>query len=63
MVFKDINRILCKNGWYVARINGSHHQYKHKDFSNCVTVPNHGHSDLSINILKNLERGTGLSFR
>lgn len=63
MVFKDIDKLLRKNNWYIARIKGSHFQYKHTDISYCVTVPNHGKSDLSINVLKNIEKGTGLSLR
>ena len=42
MVFKEINRILCQNGWYNIRTKGSHFQYVHNDFSFCITVPNHG---------------------
>lgn len=63
MVFKDMDKLLRKNNWYVVRIKGSHYQYRHHDFNYCVTVPNHGKSDLSMCVLKNIEKGTGLSFR
>ncbi len=63
MVFKDVDKVLRKNNWYVVRIKGSHHQYRHHDFGYCVTVPNHGKSDLSLGVLKNVEKGTGLSLR
>lgn len=63
MVFKDIDKILRKNNWYVVRIKGSHYQYKHNNYSYCVTVPNHGKSELSLGILKNIEKGTDLSLR
>ncbi|EOS69434.1 hypothetical protein C818_02606 [Lachnospiraceae bacterium MD308] len=63
MVFKKIDKLLRKNNWYVARVKGSHYQYKHADYNYCITVPNHGKSDLSIGVLKNIEEKTGLSFR
>ena len=64
MGFKEINRKLESNGWRVIRINGSHFQYAHPDYSGkVVTVPNHGKRDISIGIVKNIEKGTGLSLR
>ncbi len=61
MVFKDIKKVLLANGWVVARINGSHFQFKNPD-GYVVTVPNHGNKDISRGVLKNIEKGTGLSF-
>lgn len=64
MVFKDIKRVLVSNGWRVVRINGSHYQFSHPDYpGRVVTVPNHGKKDISLAVLKNIERGTGLSLR
>ncbi len=63
MVFKEVNKILCKNGWYNIRTKGSHYQYKHSNFPSCVTVPNHGSKEISIGVIKNLEKATGLSLR
>jgi predicted RNA binding protein YcfA (HicA-like mRNA interferase family) len=63
MVFREVDSILRKNGWYVVRIKGSHHQYAHSNYGHCVTATNHGSKDLSLLVLKNLQKGTGLSFR
>lgn len=62
MVFREVNKVLRKNGWSVVRIHGSHYQYAHSCYGNCITVPNHGSKDISVGVLKNLEKGTGLSF-
>lgn len=64
MTYRQVTRILRDNGWKEIRSKGSHHQ-----FTNCdnpggvVTVPHHGNKDISRGVLKNLEEGTGLSFR
>jgi len=63
MTFREVDKILRKNGWKCIRINGSHHQYQKNNAGPTVTVPNHKGRDISIGVLKNLERGTGLSFR
>ena len=60
--FKKIEKTLFTNGWRCVRINGSHYQYKHPDISGTITVPNHNGKDLSIGVVKNLEKLTGLSF-
>lgn len=61
--FKNIEKKMVTNGWFLVRINGSHHQYKHPINPNTITIPNHSNKDLSVNILKNLEKITGLSLR
>lgn len=63
MVFKAIDKKLCKNGWYRVRINGSHNIYKHEFFSVSISVPNHGKESISTGVIKSLERVTGLSLR
>lgn len=63
MDFRQADKLLRKNGWKVVRINGSHHQYGHEGVGYVVTVPFHKHKDLSPAVIKNLQEGTGLSFR
>lgn len=62
MKYREAKKILERNGYVLVRSKGSHMQFK-----NCkgvtVTVPNHGSKDLSIGVLKSLEKSTGLSFR
>lgn len=41
MRFREIQRKLLDDGWYLADVSGSHYQYKHPEKSGKVTVPNH----------------------
>ena len=62
MTYRQVDKILKSNGWQLVRVKGSHHQYKKAGVDFCASVPNHSGKDLSIGVLKGLERGTGLSF-
>ena len=41
MRFREADRMLKDDGWYVSDISGSHYQYKHPTKPGKVTVPNH----------------------
>lgn len=62
MTFRKLKKILESNGWVVIRTVGSHYQFGKEDNPNTITVPYH-HKDISLFILKNLEKQTGLSLR
>lgn len=49
MTFKEIEKILKKDGWYLYKTIGSHHQYKHYTKPGKVTIPRHN---------KELKKGT-----
>lgn len=61
--FRTIEKKIVANGWFLVRVNGSHYQYKHPDKNLTLTIPNHNGKDLSIGVICNLEKITGLSFR
>lgn len=63
MNFKRIERIILADGWVLVRICGSHYQFKKTGVEKTVVIPNHGNVDISISVLKNLEKNTGLSLR
>jgi predicted RNA binding protein YcfA (HicA-like mRNA interferase family) len=42
MTFKEIERIVKNDGWFLEAIEGSHYHYKHKTKSGKVTIPFHG---------------------
>ena len=63
MNFKKIEKKLTSNGWSLVRICGSHYQYKKANIAKTVVIPNHGSKDISIGVLKNLEKTTGLTLR
>ncbi|MRH43343.1 addiction module toxin, HicA family [Aquibacillus halophilus] len=56
-------KIAQKNGWIHVRTSGSHAQFKKVGINFVATVPIHGNKDLSIGVLKSLEKGTSLSLR
>ncbi|HIR88790.1 MAG TPA: type II toxin-antitoxin system HicA family toxin [Candidatus Fimimorpha faecalis] len=63
MKFREVEKIITANDWKRVRINGSHYQYKKLNSSKTVVIPNHNGKDLSIGVIKNLEKITGLSLR
>ena len=63
MNFKKIERIILADGWVLVRICGSHYQFKKSGVSKTVVIPNHVNKDISIGVLKNLEKITGLSLQ
>ncbi|MVX66948.1 addiction module toxin, HicA family [Clostridium chromiireducens] len=58
MRYREVVKILRKNGYVLVRTAGSHCQYS-KVGSPPITVPNHP-GDIKIGILKSIERATGL---
>lgn len=63
MTFREVEKILKANSWVLIRVSGSHHQFRKTGNPNSITVPNHNGHDLTIGVLKDLEKKTGLSFR
>jgi predicted RNA binding protein YcfA (HicA-like mRNA interferase family) len=51
---KDVLRALERDGWYVHRSEGSHHQLRHPARFGKVTVPYHGNETLDIRVLNNI---------
>ena len=60
MRFIELDRLLRKNGWYVARTKGSHYQYQKDGVNKTLTVPNHPGIIANI-IVKNIVRGAGIN--
>lgn len=59
--FRNIEKKITADGWVLVRISGSHYQYKKIGSLLTVVIPNHNGKDLSIGVIKNLEKITGLS--
>ncbi len=62
MKSREVIKALEANGWYVVRITGSHHHFRHREQSQVVTVP-HPKADLPIGTLKSIERQSGMKLR
>ena len=45
-------------GWYLARVKGSHHQFKHPDKAGRVTVK-HPDSDIPTGTLNSIKKQAG----
>lgn len=49
MTFKQVEKILLKEGWYLYKVVGSHYQYKNNKLPGKITIPRH---------CKELKKGT-----
>jgi predicted RNA binding protein YcfA (HicA-like mRNA interferase family) len=58
----DVIRAIEADGWVLARINGSHHHFRHPAKPGTVTIP-HPVKDLPIGTVKSIERQSGVKFR
>ncbi len=61
MVYREVVRVLVNAGWAEIRVKGSHHIFKHPDYASNVPVPCHNGRDISLGVLKSIEKATGLS--
>ncbi len=59
MKFREIEKLLIEDGWYLVKQKGSHRQYKHRSKPGKVTVPEHK-GDLNIDTAKSILRQAGL---
>ncbi|WP_075202085.1 MULTISPECIES: type II toxin-antitoxin system HicA family toxin [Serratia] len=55
----DLIKMLEAQGWELKRVNGSHHQFRHPESPNVVTVP-HPKSELSKGTLNSILKTAGL---
>lgn len=60
MRFREIDRLLKRDGWYEVNQVGSHHQYKHPTKIGKVTVPEHSGKDINIYVVKSIMKQAGL---
>jgi len=60
---KEIIKMLEADGWYLVRHNGtSHRQFKHPTKSGKTTVNGKPSHDITGNLLKSIEKQSGLIF-
>lgn len=50
---------LKRDGWELARINGSHHHFRHPTKPGTVTVP-HPKKDLKTGLVRGIRKSAGL---
>lgn len=52
---REIIQLLKKDGWYLVRITGSHHHFKHDENSGVVTIP-HPKKHLGRGLLNSISK-------
>jgi predicted RNA binding protein YcfA (HicA-like mRNA interferase family) len=57
---KKFAKLLEKHGWYLVRVNGSHHVYMKAGLSTRISLPIHGNEDLKLGLLKHLMKIAGI---
>ncbi|MDF3254970.1 MULTISPECIES: type II toxin-antitoxin system HicA family toxin [Bacillus] len=62
MSSREIFKRLKKDGWFLVKVVGSHHHFKHPSKTGKVTVK-HPAKDFPIKTLKSIEMQSGLSLR
>ena len=60
MCYRDVVKVLRKNGWVLTRTVGSHCQFQHTSSGRMVTVPKHKNADIPKGTLHAIEKSTGL---
>lgn len=60
---KEVISKLKAEGWQLARIEGSHHIMEKAGYLRPVPVPVHGTKDLSIGLIKAIERQSGVKLK
>lgn len=56
---RDVIRALMSEGWFLARVKGSHHQFQHPTRPGTVTVP-HPRKEIPAGTLRSIERQSGI---
>ena len=56
---REIVNIITADGWFLIRIEGSHHIFRHEIKKGIVTIP-HPKKDLPIKTVKNIFTQAGL---
>ena len=59
MRYREVVKILKKNGWHVKEIKGSHVQFTHPLHTGKITVPYHS-GDVKESIVRSIEKQSGI---
>lgn len=59
MRFREFDKMVRDDGWYVTDVSGSHYQYKHPTKNGTVTIPNH-RGDINPRVVNSILKQAGL---
>lgn len=62
MTFREVEKILKKDGWILDSVGSSHYQYEHPTKKGKVTIPRHGSKDIDIKTLKSIFKQAGIEY-
>ena len=60
MKVRDVLKLIENDGWYLARVRGSHRQFKHSSKPGLVTVAGHPSVDVPKGTLNSVLKQAGL---
>ncbi|TPE54270.1 type II toxin-antitoxin system HicA family toxin [Maribrevibacterium harenarium] len=60
MKSREVIQMLKEDGWYLVRVKGDHHHFKHPKKAGLVTVP-HPTKDIKLGTLKSIKKQAQLS--
>jgi len=60
MKVRDVLKLIETDGWYLARVRGSHRQFKHPIKTGLVTVAGHPSVDVPKGTLNSILKQAGL---
>ena len=59
MRFREIEKVIKDAGWYLERVHGSHHHYKHGVKPGKVTIPYHA-GDIPKRVINSILKQAGI---
>jgi predicted RNA binding protein YcfA (HicA-like mRNA interferase family) len=59
MTFRELDKIIRADGWYLVRSKGSHFQYRHNNKPGTVSIPNHK-GDIALGTINSVLKQAGL---
>jgi len=59
MTFREIEKTVLQDGWYLSSIRGAHHHYRHPKKPGKVTIPKHS-GDIHMRVINSIKRQAGL---
>ncbi|MBF0307861.1 MAG: type II toxin-antitoxin system HicA family toxin [Alphaproteobacteria bacterium] len=59
---REVIRRIEADGWHLVNVEGSHHQFKHPTKVGRLTIK-HPTKDMTIGVVKDIEKKTGLKLR
>lgn len=60
MKVRDVLRLIETDGWYLARVRGSHRQFKHRSKPGLITIAGHPSIDVPKGTLNSILKQAGL---